>query len=45
MCIRDRIEGVGEKRASALLKYFKTMTAIKNAEVDELTKAPGIRCV
>lgn len=36
------IEGVGEKRASALLKYFKTMTAIKNAEVDELLKAPGI---
>lgn len=36
------IEGVGEKRASALLKYFKTMTAIKNAEVDELSKAPEI---
>ncbi len=36
------IEGVGEKGASALLKYFKTMTAIKNAEVDELSKAPGI---
>ena len=36
------IEGVGEKRASALLKYFKTMTEIKNAEVDELSKAPGI---
>lgn len=36
------IEGVGEKRASALLKYFKTMTSIKNAEVDELSKAPGI---
>lgn len=36
------IKGVGEKRASALLKYFKTMTAIKNAEVDELSKAPGI---
>lgn len=36
------IDGVGEKRASALLKYFKTMTAIKNAEVDELSKAPGI---
>lgn len=36
------IEGVGEKRASALLKYFKTMTAIKNAEVDKLSKAPGI---
>lgn len=36
------IEGVGEKRASALLKYFKTMTAIKNAEVDELSKTPGI---
>ena len=36
------IEGVGEKRASALLKYFKTMTAIKNAEGDELSKAPGI---
>lgn len=36
------IEGVGEKRASALLKYFKSITAIKNAEVDELSKAPGI---
>lgn len=36
------IEGVGEKRASALLKCFKTMTAIKNAEVDELSKVPGI---
>lgn len=36
------IEGVGEKRASALLKYFKTITAIKNAEVDELSEAPGI---
>ena len=36
------IEGVGEKRASALLKYFKTMTAIKNAEIDELSKVPGI---
>lgn len=36
------IEGVGEKRASALLKYFKTITAIKNAEVDELSKVPGI---
>lgn len=36
------IEGVGEKRASALLKYFKTITAIKNAEVDELSKAPGM---
>lgn len=36
------IDGVGEKRASALLKYFKTITAIKNAEVDELSKAPGI---
>ena len=36
------IEGVGENRASALLKYFKTMTAIKKAEVDELSKAPGI---
>ena len=39
------IEGVGEKRASALLKYFKTMTAIKNAGVDELSKAPGITSV
>lgn len=36
------IDGVGEKRASALLKYFKTITAIKNAEVDELSKVPGI---
>ena len=36
------IEGVGEKRAASLLKHFKTMKAIKNAEVEELCKADGI---
>ena len=36
------IDGVGEKKAAALLKKFKTVTAIKNASVEELCKADGI---
>ena len=36
------IDGVGEKKAAALLKTFKTVTAIKNASVEELCKADGI---
>ncbi|HAQ28420.1 MAG TPA: excinuclease ABC subunit UvrC, partial [Ruminococcaceae bacterium] len=35
-------DGVGEKRATALLKYFKTITSIRNADVAELSKVPGI---
>ncbi len=36
------IEGVGKSRATALLKYFKTVKAIKNAEVNELCNVNGI---
>ena len=37
-----KIEGVGDKKSKALLKYFKTISAIKKASVDELCKAEGI---
>ncbi|HAQ64128.1 MAG TPA: excinuclease ABC subunit UvrC, partial [Ruminococcaceae bacterium] len=37
-----QIEGVGEKKAKALLKHFKTIKAIKNASVEELCEAQGI---
>ena len=36
------IDGVGEKKARALLKQFKTLTAIREADVDTLCSAPGI---
>lgn len=36
------IEGVGDKRARALLKKFKTLTAIKNASVDALSETEGV---
>lgn len=34
------IEDIGKARAAALLKHFKTVSAIKNAAVDELCAAP-----
>lgn len=37
-----KIEGVGEKKSKALLRHFKTISAIKKASVDELCKAEGI---
>ena len=37
-----KAEGVGPKRAAALLKHFKTMKAIKEATVEELSEAPGM---
>lgn len=37
-----KIDGIGDKKAKALLKHFKTVTAIKNASVKELSQAPGI---
>ncbi|MDR2933108.1 MAG: hypothetical protein LBV27_08380, partial [Oscillospiraceae bacterium] len=33
---------IGEKRAQALFKFFKTQIAMKNASVDELAAAPGM---
>ena len=36
------IPGVGPSRAKVLLRHFKTVTAIKNASVDELKNVSGI---
>jgi excinuclease ABC subunit C len=37
-----KVEGIGEKKAKTLLKEFKTITAIKNANVEELSSVKGI---
>ncbi|MDR0884017.1 MAG: excinuclease ABC subunit UvrC [Oscillospiraceae bacterium] len=37
-----QIPGIGEGRAKALLRHFKTMTAIRAASLEELTAAPGM---
>ena len=36
------IDGIGEAKARALLKHFKTMKAIKSADVEELSAVSGI---
>lgn len=36
------IEGIGESKAKLLLKHFKTVTAIKNATLEELQSVSGI---
>jgi excinuclease ABC subunit C len=36
------IEGIGKKRAKLLLDRFKTLTAIRNAGLDELMSVPGL---
>lgn len=36
------IEGVGPTRAKALLKHFKTISAIQNADLEELINAPSM---
>ena len=40
-----KIDGVGEKKSKALLKHFKTITAIREASIDELCRADGINRV
>ena len=37
-----KIEGIGEKKAKALLKHFKTVGAIKAASVETLAEVDGI---
>ncbi|MBQ7202518.1 MAG: excinuclease ABC subunit UvrC [Eubacterium sp.] len=37
-----KIDGIGEKKAKALLKHFKTVTKIRQATIDELCSVPGI---
>ena len=36
------IEGIGETRARALLRHFRTLTAIRQADLAELETAPGM---
>lgn len=36
------VDGIGEKRAKALMKHFKTVKAVTAAEIDELAKVPGM---
>ena len=40
--ILDDIPGIGEKRRKALLKYFKDIKAISEADISELLKADGM---
>ncbi len=35
----DKIPGVGEKRRNQLLRYFKTLKAVKEASLEELSEA------
>ncbi len=37
-----QIEGVGQKRAAALLKHFKSVTAVKEASVEKLAEVKGV---
>lgn len=39
------IEGIGEKKSKALLKHFKTISAIREASIEELCKVDGINKV
>ncbi len=36
------ISGVGEKKAKAILKHFKTISNVKNATIEELMKIKGV---
>jgi excinuclease ABC subunit C len=38
----DGIAGIGEKKKSALLRYFGSVERLKEAEVSEIGKVPGI---
>ncbi|MBR1822386.1 MAG: excinuclease ABC subunit UvrC [Clostridia bacterium] len=38
----DGIPGVGEKRRKAILKHFKTVEALRAADLDEIKKVPGL---
>ena len=37
-----RIDGIGEKKAKALMKHFKTVSAIKEASIEELAQVSSI---
>ena len=37
-----QIPGIGDSRAKAILSYFKTMKAVKQAEIEQLELVPGM---
>lgn len=37
-----KINGIGDAKAKALMKYFKTISAIKEARVEQLRQVDGI---
>ena len=40
--VLDHVRGIGAKRRQALWKHFGTIDRIRQASIDELTKAPGM---
>lgn len=40
--ILDDIPGIGDTRRKALMRYFKTLEAVKEASEEELSKVPGM---
>lgn len=40
--VLDDIEGIGPTRRKALMRYFRDIESIKNADINELMKADGI---
>ena len=40
--ILDEISGIGEARRKALMRYFKSLDAIKEATIEEIAKAPSM---
>ena len=38
----EQIKGVGEKKAQALLRHFKTYANLKSASIEQLTQVSGI---
>ena len=40
--VLDDIPGIGPKRRLSLIRYFKSIEAIKNASVEEIAAAPGM---
>lgn len=38
----ENVKGIGKNKAKALMNYFKTISAIKNANIEELMKVKGI---
>ena len=40
--VLDDIEGIGETRRKALMRYFKSIEAVKDADVEELSQVAGM---